>query len=94
MPQGKLQQVTFDLDWAEFSNDDLSDDDDPNPSPDKGWYVTVNAADGSSGYVGPDHFGPGFATTDDALAAVQKWAEDRGYRYEPPSITVTVGRWL
>ena len=82
------QHVSFDIEWHTYSNDDLADD----LPPDEGWYVTINAPDGSGGALGPDHFGSGFATVEEALTVVEKWATDRGFTYMPPTIEVTVGK--
>lgn len=84
------QRVTFEIDWSSFDNDDLADEDEPNPEPDEGWYVDGKFIGGSGFTIGPDHYGPGFATVDEALELIEKWATDRGYRYERPMITVTV----
>lgn len=89
-PGKRIEQVTFSIDWMSFDNDDLGDD----LPPDEGWYVTIEAPDGSGGYLGPDHFGPGLATVDAALTLVRTWAEDRGYTFSRPPISVTVGRFV
>jgi hypothetical protein len=93
-PGKRIEQVTFSIDWMSFDNDDLADEDDRTPGPDEGWYITIEAPDGTGGYLGPDHFGPGFSTADEALEACRKWAEDRGYNYDRPSIDLTVGRFV
>lgn len=86
------QHVTFTIDWAEFDNDDLADDDGEPIPPDKGWYITVEIPDGSQYDIGPDYFGDGSATVEEALALCEKWATDRGFTYSPPIIEVTVGK--
>lgn len=80
--------ASFSIDWLSFDNDDLADDDDPTPRPDEGWYVSLDG----HGVIGPDYFGPGYDSLDAALAAVEKWAIDRGFTYSPPCINVTVGK--
>ena len=90
-PTPKNTIVTLSIDWMSFDYDPLTDLDPP-PDPDEGWYVTVDAPDGSGGYVGPDHYGPGFQTLDAALVACKKWAEDRGFTYQPPIIELTAVR--
>ena len=86
----KLVQATFAIEWHSYENDDLADNADPSPTHDEGWYVYLEG----HGEIGPDYFGPGYATADEALAAVKRWAEDRGFAYEPPSIRFTLGKWV
>lgn len=94
IPPGKtLIQATFAVDWASFDNDDLADDDDPTPAPDEGWYVTVTLG-GQSFSIGPDHYGPGFQSIDEAVAFCRKYAEDRSFEWSPPSLDFTVGKWV
>ena len=94
IPAGKvLQQVKFEIDWMSFSNDDLADDEDPNPGPDDGWYVAVTVGSRSH-QIGPDHYGPGFASMDEAMALCRKWAEDRGFKWDPPSLDFALGKWV
>lgn len=87
-----MQHVTFHIGWAEFSNEDMPDDDGTTPPPDSGWYVDVEVPGGHEYSIGPDHFGDGFATVEEALALCEKWATDRGFTYSPPLITLTVGK--
>lgn len=89
-PGKRIEQVSFSIDWMSFDNDDLGDD----LAPDEGWYVTIEAPNGSGGFLGPDHFGPGLPTVDAALDLCRKWAEDRGYTFSRPSVAVTVGRFV
>ena len=86
--QRSILQAHLSIEWHTYDNDDLADDDDPNPRPDEGWYVYLEG----HGSIGPDHFGPGYQSVDEALAAVEKWATDRGFNYAPPVIGVTVGK--
>lgn len=93
-PGKRIEQVSFSIDWMSFDDNDLDDDLEPHAPPDEGWYVTIEAPDGSGGYLGPDHFGPGLSTVDAALDLCRKWAEDRGYTFSRPSVDVTVGRFV
>lgn len=87
-----LEQAHFNIYWMDFSNDDLADEEDPNPEPDQGWYMDVTLPDGTSLEIGPDTYGDGFATVEEALGFVEKWATDRGFSYSHPVIEVTVGK--
>jgi hypothetical protein len=77
-PMTERQFVKFQVDWQSYPNDDIADEDDPNPSPDEGWYIDLTLPDGTGGEIGPDFYGPGLQSLDAALELIEKWATDRG----------------
>lgn len=84
------QIVKFSVFWHEYSNDDISEDFGDEIPPDKGWYVELEPGGIP---IGPNHFEAGYATFDEALAAIDKWCEGRGYsRWGNPEFRVRVTR--
>lgn len=78
MAMKQVAHVT--IHWCEFSNEQI----DPEMEPDVGWYIDIDTTQGTA-VLGPDCYGPGLATLDEALAMVEKWAAQRGLvlRWQP-----------
>lgn len=79
-----MNTVQVSIDWFSYDNDDISDEGETVP-PDEGWYVNIRTPDGIAD-LGKDYFGDGFASLDEALAKVRKWATDRGFCWDAPSL--------
>lgn len=87
-PDRPSRMATAQIAWMSYSNEDIGSD-----RPDEGWYITADLADGTSVSIGPDPVsGPGFASVDEALAYVEKWATDRNMSSHRPVIDVAVTR--
>lgn len=71
-----VQVASVTVHWASYTNEDIGE-----AEPDSGWYVTLSVGDADHD-IGPDFYGPGHQTLDEALAAVRKWAKGRGLRVE------------
>jgi len=83
------QMATVSIRWESYSNEDLGDDE-----PDEGWYVSVTTPNGRDYDIGPDFYGPGFKTFDEALAQVVKWANGRRFVVDVKSFTLPVYKRL
>lgn len=79
--------ATANIDWAEFPNDDIGEDE-----PDSGWYITLDFETGQSVDIGPDYYGPGCQSLDEALRIVDKWASGRGLTVHRPLVRVAITR--
>lgn len=73
----QVAQVT--ISWQSYPNDDLPVEE-HDGTPDEGWYIDIDLTDGMMVRLGPDFYGPGLKTFDEALALVKKWADGRGLK--------------
>lgn len=91
-----VDRVTFDIDWYgdnEDDDDDFDDDEDEDDElllPHKGWYVTLVRPRAASASIGPSFDEDGYATVDDALAAIDRWGTGRGFRPVDKEIIPTI----
>lgn len=80
------RRIRFDIEWEEIPRIDGA----TGKMAQQGWYIDGVTGGGPAVQVGPGHYEPGYATLDEALGALEAWADERGFQFSKPMVQIWI----